>query len=776
MKKTILSALMLFGCYVSQAQINYESTGDYAKLYDITYDATVKNTIYARTLTNHIVVSTNQGTTWQLLHSHPTNIDHLKLVNNNTAIAFAASEGLYVLSLTTNEIVKFYQIPATGVPGSQAPYITDYSVYGTDNTTAVIGIGFGLGFDNFGKTFYTSNGGTTYNQIYYTVDNNDIFIQRVAIAPNNPQKVYLTRGNGKNGVSGGLLVSTNSGTNWTEQLPGVVLGPIAFKPNVPDEIMLGTDITFGQLPERVYKTIDGGANWVIQNITFEDETLNNITEIVYHPTETNKVLILEENQIISTVNDGANWTSITYPVGIAMDYYYGIHASFDPFDATRVIISTDFYPQVTTDFGATLTQIKAPFNNSTSVAVAQIGQNTSHLYFNSQGGYITKNLTTGVTEAHDILNPDVFTSSAKQLTADPVVPGRMFIFSSGGWFGSTIDVSTDYGATSSFMMSTFGGQIQQITVDPTNTNIVYVVIRSSDSSSLYKFNLSNLEDITFEQIITPGDIYEEPEEGQPVPSTGVITGLIIDEEDTNILTIAKFTEIYKSIDGGANWTEVATTGLTLNASTDIIWDMEQNKVNKNQLILSSNVGIFTSVDGGITWISSLSGANVRKVAYSPINPNVAAAAVYSGQNIDAEFMATIDNGATWRRFTPADIDYIFTGSVEFAFAENALTAYIATSDLGVMSYVVDHAILGNETPEQQKNNIVIYPNPASSVLNVVATGNNEVKSTVIYTLTGQKVLETSDNTINIAALNSGIYIVKSTTANGASYTQKLVKE
>ena len=777
MKKTILSAMMLFGCFLSQAQINYESTGDYAKLYDITYDATVQNKIYARTLANHVVVSSNQGSTWQVLFSHPSNIDNLKLVNNNTAIAFSAQEGIFVMSLTTNEIVKFYEIPATGVDGAGAPYISDYSIYGTDNTTALVNIGFGLGFENFGKTFYSGNGSTTWNEIYYTVENSNIFIEKVAIAPNDPQKLYLTRGNGNTDVDGGLFISTDAGENWTEKLAGVVLSPITFRPSAPNEILVGTGISFGEVPENIYKSTDGGDTWTVQAITFDDVTLNNIVKIVYHPTDANKIIALEENEIISTTDGGTTWTNQVFDVDTALDYYYGINASFDPFDANRAIITTDFYPQVTTDYGATLSQIKAPFNSSSSVSVAQTGDNApTHLYYNSQGGYIIKDLETETATAHDILNPNIFTSASNQLTADPVVPGRVFIYHSGGFFGSSLSVSTDNGATSTPIFSTFGNGVQKLTVDPANSNIVYIVIRSDDNSSLYKFDFTNLENVTNVQLVTPGEIYEEPEEGQPAPATGVITGLIISETNSNNITIAKQTEIYNSTDGGATWTEVATTGLSFNTATDIILDVAQSPVNKNNIILSSNLGLFTSTDGGVTWTSSLPDANARKVIYSPLDANIAAAVAYSAQFIDASFMVTRNNGLSWTKITPEDINYIFTGSVDFAFGEESLTAYIATADLGVMSYVVNYDILGTDSPQLPENNIVMYPNPASSVLNIAASGNNEIKNTVIYSLAGQKVIETTATSINVSALSSGIYIVKSTTANGASYSQKLVKE
>jgi hypothetical protein len=36
---------------------------------------------------------------------------------------------------------------------------------------------------NQGKTFYTIDGGATWTEIYYTVDQNNVFLNNVAISP-----------------------------------------------------------------------------------------------------------------------------------------------------------------------------------------------------------------------------------------------------------------------------------------------------------------------------------------------------------------------------------------------------------------------------------------------------------------------------------------------------------------------------------------------------------------------------------------------------------------
>lgn len=68
----------------------------------------------------------------------------------------------------------------------------------------------------------------------------------------------------------------------------------------------------------------------------------------------------------------------------------------------------------------------------------------------------------------------------------------------------------------------------------------------------------------------------------------------------------------------------------------------------------------------------------------------------------------------------------------------------------------------------------VYPNPANDFLNIV-TAANGVKNIVIYDVVGKEVLNTTTSyqTINLASLNAGIYMVK-ITEEGKTATRKLV--
>ncbi len=69
----------------------------------------------------------------------------------------------------------------------------------------------------------------------------------------------------------------------------------------------------------------------------------------------------------------------------------------------------------------------------------------------------------------------------------------------------------------------------------------------------------------------------------------------------------------------------------------------------------------------------------------------------------------------------------------------------------------------------------IYPNPVSNGTLFINTDANDEKSVSIFDVLGKQVLQltTSNNAINVANLNGGIYIVK-VTENGKTATRKLV--
>ena len=763
MKKITLLALLLVMGWSAQSQVSFEASTDYGKLMDVTYDATVQNKMYAATQGNHIIVSTNNGANWSLLYSHPTNsfLKDMKLALNNTALSFATDEGLHFLNLATNTITQNVPVPQSGVAGASPSYISSYSVYSSN--VMLVDTGFSIGFANYGKTFYTIDGGANWAEIYFTESNDNVFINNVAIAPNDVNTLFLARGNGDGDIDGGLWISKDAGITWDEHMPGVTFSAMAFNPTNANDMLLGTFIGFGIHPENLFRSADGGNTWAIVPIAWTDETLNNIPKIVFHPTNPNKIMVLDENETVRSDDGGLTWTNTIYPVGISMDYYYGINASYNPFNESQIAITTDLFPQFSSDGGATLTQIKVPFYNVISTSVARYSGNP-HLYYSSNGGRLHKDITSGVTSAYDIEQPNSFNPKKNYMVADPNVAGRVFTYASMGFFGGNVNVSTDYGATKTDILQSFADDMQELVVDPSNSNIIYVSMRSGEGGSMFKVDFSDLNNVVSTEIFTP----EMNEFGE-----GVVTGIVVNATDSNILYIAKRTKVFKSVDGGQNWVEMSTGLENIVDGSDLIWDMAANPLNANQLTIGTNLGIFTTTDGAETWTQILADLDVKRIKHSPLNDGVIVGSVFSTQFVQAQIVYSIDNGANWTTVTPQDIKYVQSYAMDYDFAGNSINAYLATTDLGVMKYEINDLPLATKHP--LANTIGIFPNPAADKITVFA-GNSQIKTISVYSLTGQKILESNATTVDVSALNNGIYLVKAIMANGDSVTEKLVKK
>ncbi|AWG24840.1 T9SS type A sorting domain-containing protein [Flavobacterium kingsejongi] len=768
MKKITLMLLLFFACFSVQAQISYEASPNYAKLFDITYDATVRNKMYARTNNNHILVSLNNGANWDLLYSYPEteSINNMKLVPGNTALSFTTNEGIHILDLATVSLTHFYATPDNNVDGASPSIMGNYSVYNADGTTLLVITSFRIGFANFSKVFYTSNSGADWNEVYYTVNNDNVFIQNVAISPNNPSKLVMARGNGNSGIIGGVWISTNAGTSWTERIPGVTLEPIAFHPTNADEILIGSSIGFGEHAENLYKSTDGGLTWNSVPITWTEQTLNNIVKIVYNPGSPNHILILEENEIVTSNDGGVTWNNSVYDQNSTV-YSYGTAASFNPFDANQVIITTDYFPQISNDGGQTLNQIAAPFHNVISVAVSNVG-NTEHLYYGSQGGYFHKDFTAGTNIGYNTQPATEYNPRRNYLIADKTMAGRVFIFSSLGFFGAKLYVSTDYGVTRTEILNTFADDVRAITIDPTNSQIAYISLRNGDSSTMFKIDISNPDNAVATEIITPGEYSEGL-------GNGVVTGIIISAIDSNILYIAQRDKFYQSTNGGTTWVE-KISGLD-NLSGNTILNLAANPFAANEFTLATNIGIYKTVDAGENWAVLLNGEPVNQLTYSPTTAGVLVATTHSSISSDATIRLSIDNGQNWATISNATLQYIQSNAFDYTFTGNTLNAYIATSDLGVLKFVIADITLGTGFPTLPNNSISLYPNPASDYVHVtVSHSTGALESVTIFSVTGQKVLESKTADFSISGLSKGIYFVKVTAENGKTFVQKLIKK
>ena len=184
--------------------------------------------------------------------------------------------------------------------------------------------------------------------------------------------------------------------------------------------------------------------------------------------------------------------------------------------------------------------------------------------------------------------------------------------------------------------------------------------------------------------------------------------------DENNGIIISGTNVYRTYDSGENWTQINPTGPVYNIGVSYIEGTDT-------IFSTSQAGSSQSFDGGLTW-----------------NP--------------------IDNET-------------FLG-VEFI---NSTTGWAGSfnGDLagGIWKWS-DFSLSDNEIIDE--NNLLIYPNPTGSIINIKS--NNNVSST-IYDINGKKILYTKSKIIDISDFSKGIYIIKiKDEINNSIETKKIIKQ
>jgi photosystem II stability/assembly factor-like uncharacterized protein len=245
-----------------------------------------------------------------------------------------------------------------------------------------------------------------------------------------------------------------------------------------------------------------------------------------------------------------------------------------------------------------------------------------------------------------------------------------------------------------------------------------------------------------------------------------------------------FGRILKTTDKGATWTVVQSPildfggGINGDGTGDLAFT-DQN----NGILMTGDYILYTTTDGGTTWTENAlwSGA-LRNFGISDI-PGLAGTYICVGEDLDNSERGSsysTDGGTTWVNINNApDENFVQGGVVAFLNANTGFASGFSTSAAvgGIYKWNADHdPFLANTTFSNDKA-FTATPNPTSGNLNIA--GKN-ISNVAVYDILGKQV--SNDNfsslnnaSINMSALNSGVYMVKVTSSTGASSTIKVVR-
>jgi photosystem II stability/assembly factor-like uncharacterized protein len=769
--KKLLSILLLLLCQFSFAQLEIIGSKEYGRLYNLIYDPVVQNRIYATTIRNHIVISNDNGLNWEIFYSFPTTnnkeIKKLKFHNSNqfsfTLNGDSHENKIYIIDIATKEIVWEYSIPIPENSDGSAIY----SYYFYDDDTVIVNQWYGILGAVRAKVYYTNSKGLNWDMIYYNGDYGYIFPNFVAISPSNPEKLYIARLGGLDSDDyGGLLISENAGQAWEEKLSGSDLGPIVFHPNNPNDILIGTWLGSGSYT-HLYRSLDNGDNWNDVFPELSSEMLNGILDLQYNPSDNNNIVALGVNEIMRTYDNFQTKEVIQYENDMynPNNYFFGVSASFNPFNTSQLVLATNDYPLMTSNGGASVSRIENKYFLSQNGQLNIFKNETSkHLYYAVQNGFSHRDLATQNETPHNIFPLQFLPNVVSKFYCDKYIEGRVYAANQGFDF-SNFAVSNDHGATF-FGVQSPSLYLHKIVSKPENSNILFCSLSNDyEDCNLEMFDITDIENVQQTSIVLPID--------------GFLSDIHFDVNDTSVMWVALGNRIYKTSDYGENW-ELQSNGLEELNSSDRINQITQNLVDNSQLTIATTKGIFTSVDNGNSWYQ-ISSFIVNYVEHSDTNSDYIVAITYGGghneQIIDFTLRYSNDAGVTWQQIPYQDLLYIFSDQKNATVDFNGDTAdvYVGTYDLGVLKYTIDLTTLGQSEFENNLN-VITSPNPAKNIINVQTT--ETIKEVSVYNLLGKKVTvnQLSTNSIDVSNLAQGVYIIKVMNEDDKMFSSKFIKE
>lgn len=630
------------------AQLRQYADAASGTLYYAIYDHSVKDRIYA---TNHnlLLVSEDAGTTWRIAWQLPPEfigkgtITDLKSIGNSDVVFFTITHtseaeiaGLYSLNHKTG-VLKHYTTPNQ----DKVPTATSYDVDQWDFNKVVIHTNYmdNATFNYYSEVYYTGDGGATWSLIYDSRDHNSVHPAKVAFSPEDSRKIYMTRATGPSGAKGGLFISNDAGKNWTESLAGITLGPIAINPQKSDEIIVGGGD--GSETECLYRSSDGGKTWESYNdIEWIDYLMDNINTITYNPQDPNCIYVLEGNQIIATGDGFKTWQDIT-----PERYFYGFHASINPFNTQEILTaaSIDFYDKVmyTPDGYRTFKEMpEARFGEKAD----GIAVGNGSLYYLTDG--VCCRLEAGTEKGTEV-----------------AAMGYTRLFSGKNYNGIALLASPEAGQlafidfNSDAQLTPIGGIVENVKAvasDPENAGIYYVATNGTLA----------IADITVKEVTLMTTLPD-----------GNVSAVAC---NAGCIFIAVNGKVYKSADNGTTWNEKS---VGLGATGILALAVDGNTV----VAVTEDGGVYLSDDLAENWEkTSLADNNISGIAVS--QGTIAAASFTAGQPLQIHF--STDDGATWSTISSKELHYARAVAVDFDFAADAITAHIASSDMGRLAYPI----------------------------------------------------------------------------------------
>jgi photosystem II stability/assembly factor-like uncharacterized protein len=456
-----------------------------------------------------------------------------------------------------------------------------------------------------------------------------LFVGSLRMHPTDSQTLFAatSTNDSTDEANNGLYKTTNGGDTWTQVIEGYALTAVNFAPSNPDILYAGGMQGF-------YKSTDGGDTWTSyrkDNLeTWGTDGVNGgfPIDVTVHPEDADMVYANAYGGGVLRSTDGTKTWQL-WSAGFSGAILYDMDVP--SYDSSTVYVAGRSGPFESTDYGSTWTGI-ANYNTTVNEWMTiSVHDNDPNIIFVAVEGDVT------IYRSDDA--GDSFTQVEEDFTIDSGV--KCFAY-------APTDENIVYAGVG--MGDLYPTETYQGT--PTGKGF----LKSSDKGLTFTEVSTDLTDVNWREII-------------------------VDPNDANTAYAATSSGLYKTTNGGTNWTRYSDLGDKILA--DVIIDFE----NSYFVVSEMFGGIWTSSDAGTTWTgphnTGMNSGNpyVAAMVFDPDNDDV----IYAAETYSGVYKST-DNGKTWSLFPDNDL----TGLTNSAAKDIVITKealYIATMGSGVYRFV-----------------------------------------------------------------------------------------
>ncbi len=440
-----------------------------------------------------------------------------------------------------------------------------------------------------GAVYKTTDFGQTWTDIspyfYYPLEP----MTAIAYAPSNPNIVYA-------GSAEAIYRSTNGGSGWTRHSgPNFApYGPPGVRSGVPIDMVVSADdpntLYVNNYGGGVFKSTDGAKNWMSWSKGYSGADIHGLD---VHPNDPEWVMANGRSGIFTSSDAGANWTGISYGTAAFPE---GAGTAFDPSDPTG---NTRF---ACDEFESFILRSTNGGKNWQTVNYLQTGEvGDRHGVRNLRFAPSDSNIVYAGYMAAGLHADPHQTNFAESL--------GIYKSTDGGESWASINSGLPTGAQAK--------NVTDIAVSHQNTDVVYISLRDG---GLYKTENGGQSWQAITGALPAGQNWNDLwlPEIDPIPRHSLFSVAVHPKNDQLIFIGCNIHGLYKSENGGQNWTQVLTPQTMIeNGTSDhghimsIVFDPITPA---NMYAAEWHGGVYESTDGGESWKIINEALSTRAVA------------------------------------------------------------------------------------------------------------------------------------------------------------------